>query len=231
MRAAGIDGAIVPWDDVLHEGPVPAGLNAAALRERRAEFLASCGWGTSTTRIRRDRPRADASARCGARPRAGRRDRALVRARSLRSAAAAADPRSAAGRRHAARDGRAGRRVPRHCSPRASFAGTVRARGATSTSAQRIAARDAWDAFRSTDPRAIVDVLPRVTVLPHLGAGAAAPPAAVPVRSRTALSRTEQQALEAIAGGRHARRATSSCVASRTRRSRSSWATRRFSST
>ena len=30
MREAGIDGTIVPWDDVLHEGPVPAGLNIAA---------------------------------------------------------------------------------------------------------------------------------------------------------------------------------------------------------
>src|SRR5688572_8515006 len=44
MRAAGVTGPIVPWDDVLHEGPVPAGLNTAALREVRANFLAACGW-------------------------------------------------------------------------------------------------------------------------------------------------------------------------------------------
>jgi len=43
IRAAGILGAILPWDDVLHEGPVRAGLNVAAMRETRAEFLASCG--------------------------------------------------------------------------------------------------------------------------------------------------------------------------------------------
>ena len=45
MRDAGITGTIVPWDDVLHEGPVPEGLGTAALRERRAEFIAGCGWG------------------------------------------------------------------------------------------------------------------------------------------------------------------------------------------
>jgi len=47
IRQAGIDGTTVPWDDVLHEGPVPAGLNPAALRERRATFMASCGWGSA----------------------------------------------------------------------------------------------------------------------------------------------------------------------------------------
>ncbi len=47
MRQAGIEGPMVPWDDVLHEGPVPAGLNPAALRQQRAEFLASCGWGSA----------------------------------------------------------------------------------------------------------------------------------------------------------------------------------------
>ncbi len=32
MRDAGITGTIVPWDDVLHEGPVPEGLGPAALQ-------------------------------------------------------------------------------------------------------------------------------------------------------------------------------------------------------
>ena len=45
MRAGGIPGEILPWRDVLHEGPVPAGLTLAALREVRARFIASCGWG------------------------------------------------------------------------------------------------------------------------------------------------------------------------------------------
>jgi hypothetical protein len=39
-----VPGAIIPWDDVLHEGPVPAGLSPHELRRCRAEFLA-IDWG------------------------------------------------------------------------------------------------------------------------------------------------------------------------------------------
>jgi hypothetical protein len=35
---------VVPWQDVLHEGPVPEGLNPAELRNVRANFIASAGW-------------------------------------------------------------------------------------------------------------------------------------------------------------------------------------------
>lgn len=35
---------ILPWRDVLHEGPVPAGEDDAQLRRTRAEFLAAQGW-------------------------------------------------------------------------------------------------------------------------------------------------------------------------------------------
>jgi hypothetical protein len=35
---------VIAWRDVLHEGPVPA-VDAAALRETRARFLAEFGWG------------------------------------------------------------------------------------------------------------------------------------------------------------------------------------------
>jgi hypothetical protein len=37
-------GDVLPWRDVLHEGPVPGGLGDAELREARAEFLAAPGW-------------------------------------------------------------------------------------------------------------------------------------------------------------------------------------------
>jgi hypothetical protein len=40
LRAAGMEGDIIAWRDVLHEGPVPAGLDAAGLRAVRAQFLA-----------------------------------------------------------------------------------------------------------------------------------------------------------------------------------------------
>ncbi len=46
LRAAGIAGDIVSWDDVLHEGPVPGGLGFAQLREARARFIAERGWCT-----------------------------------------------------------------------------------------------------------------------------------------------------------------------------------------
>ena len=40
IRAAGIPGDILPWRDVLHEGPVPGKLGFAQLREVRAKFIA-----------------------------------------------------------------------------------------------------------------------------------------------------------------------------------------------
>ncbi len=45
MAAAGITGEILPWRDVLHEGPVPGGLALEALSEIRAGFIAESGWG------------------------------------------------------------------------------------------------------------------------------------------------------------------------------------------
>jgi hypothetical protein len=35
---------VLPWREVLHEGPVPAGLSDEDLRATRAGFIASCGW-------------------------------------------------------------------------------------------------------------------------------------------------------------------------------------------
>ncbi len=46
LRESGIGGDVLAWNDVLHEGPVPAGLSADALRLVRAEYLASEGWTT-----------------------------------------------------------------------------------------------------------------------------------------------------------------------------------------
>jgi hypothetical protein len=40
IRAADPSGDVLPWRDVLHEGPVPAGLSLAELSRVRAEFLA-----------------------------------------------------------------------------------------------------------------------------------------------------------------------------------------------
>jgi hypothetical protein len=53
LRAASLPGDIVPWRDVLHEGPVPAGLDPEGLRVARAAFLAALGW-ASEERVRAD---------------------------------------------------------------------------------------------------------------------------------------------------------------------------------
>jgi hypothetical protein len=49
IEAAGIDGERLAWDDVLHEGPVPAGLALAELSTVRAEFIAGAGWDERAT--------------------------------------------------------------------------------------------------------------------------------------------------------------------------------------
>lgn len=53
LSAAGLPGDIVPWRDVLHEGPVPAGLDQERLRVARAAFLAALGW-ADEERLRTD---------------------------------------------------------------------------------------------------------------------------------------------------------------------------------
>jgi hypothetical protein len=45
MAAAGIPGVILPWRDVLHDGPVPAGLSLEQLSAVRAQFISERGWG------------------------------------------------------------------------------------------------------------------------------------------------------------------------------------------
>jgi len=44
MREAGIRGEILPWRDILHEGPVPPSLSLEDLSAVRAQFLAQRGW-------------------------------------------------------------------------------------------------------------------------------------------------------------------------------------------
>jgi hypothetical protein len=44
IEEAGLAGELLPWRDVLHEGPVPAGLSDSELGEVRGRFLADRGW-------------------------------------------------------------------------------------------------------------------------------------------------------------------------------------------
>jgi hypothetical protein len=45
IEGTGVGGDVLPWRDVLHEGPLPADVGADELRAVRARFLADCGWG------------------------------------------------------------------------------------------------------------------------------------------------------------------------------------------
>lgn len=44
MKEAGLPGEFLPWRDVLHDGPVPAGLSLEKLSEIRAQFIIDRGW-------------------------------------------------------------------------------------------------------------------------------------------------------------------------------------------
>ena len=58
LRQTSLGGAVLPWQDVLHEGPVPAGTRRELL-SARAAFLSGCGWGSrrgiAASLARRDR--------------------------------------------------------------------------------------------------------------------------------------------------------------------------------
>ena len=63
LRQTALGGAVLPWQDVLHEGPVPA-LPRHELLRTRARFLSDCGWGGRAALLssfqRRDRQLLDA---------------------------------------------------------------------------------------------------------------------------------------------------------------------------
>jgi hypothetical protein len=194
MREAGVAGRIVPWNDVLHEGPVPAGLNPAALRELRADFLATWGDQPRDVVARELRERDDALDDL-----AGIDEvvlwfehdlydqlqliQVLERLPVDRGAPVTAVP----------GDDYLGPQPPER------FPGLFLARREV-TSAQQIAARDAWDAFRASDPRPLVDALDRVTALPHLASALRRHLQQFPSVDN-GLSRTEQQTLETLARG------------------------------
>ena len=46
MQKANIPGVFLPWQDVLHDGPVPEGLSLEKLSEVRVKFITGRGWGT-----------------------------------------------------------------------------------------------------------------------------------------------------------------------------------------
>src|SRR5215207_278097 len=45
IQGLGLAAEVLPWRDVLHEGPVPSGLSSEELRAVRVRFIAEQGWG------------------------------------------------------------------------------------------------------------------------------------------------------------------------------------------
>lgn len=198
IRAAGIEGEVLPWRDVLHDGPVPSGLSADALRAVRARHIVRQGWG--------DAEEIEAEFRA--------RDTVLANAKSydevvllfehdlydqlqllqVLDALGGCDP----------MHGRLTMITP------AEYLGTMQpermrelfATRAPVSGAACSVARRGWASFRSNDPRAIEALLgTNTSALPYLAAALRRHLEEFPWVG-DGLSRSERQALEAIASGR-----------------------------
>ncbi len=194
LRTLGLKGDIITFHDVLHEGPVQAGLDVSTLRASRAAFLAP--WAG----IPRDQVVQEFATRDEAVLGAAAHDEVVLwfehdlfdqlqilqvldmlpnGSRPRISAVMASDY--------------LGKHSPAHLA-------TLFTKRREVDSSQRGAARTAWAAFRSSDPRAVLDVVPRVGALPHLPAALIRHLQQFPSVAN-GLSRTEGQALSAIANG------------------------------
>jgi hypothetical protein len=186
IERAAPDGVVLPWRDVLHEGPVPARLSEAELRTERVLFLARAGWGDGVMLLdafeRRDRTLVAGAA-------AGEvslwfeddlfDQLQLMQVLAMLSSRVADDVEQ---------------RLVRV--PRTGLNGHLDEHGIGA--AERQAARRAWAAFRSSDPR----LLPAVdaTGLPDLAAAFARLVEELPWTT-DGLARSERQALQAVADG------------------------------
>jgi hypothetical protein len=197
IRSAGVEGEILPWRDVLHEGPVPAPATLDSLRPLRARFLAPEGG--SAVDVARE-----------------------LEARDRRLGATAADQEVALWFEHdlydqlqlaQVLDWFASRTAPR-VTPRLTliqsddYLGTMKPDRSRTlwemrrdvTAAQLEAARRTWRAFSSPDPRDIEAVLDEVAELPFMRAALLRHLEEFPSVTN-GLSRTERQALETLVVG------------------------------
>ena len=184
IEAQAPDGIVLPWRDVLHEGPVPGGVDDAMLRAERAAFLARAGWGDGVLLL-------DGFERRDARLLRGAdegqiylwfEDDLYDQLQLIQVLAMLA------------------RHVPRESTQElieVTRDRDVRGRR-TIGDAERQAARRAWAAFRSSDPRVLQAVDP--SELPDIGPAMRRLVQELPW-TRDGLSRTERTALSAIADG------------------------------
>src|SRR5262245_38420464 len=60
-------GQVLPWRDVLHEGPVPGALSLDELSRRRARFIVEAGWWDDLAAVEKDFRERDAVLKATAR--------------------------------------------------------------------------------------------------------------------------------------------------------------------
>jgi len=197
IRRAGVPGVVLPWRDVLHEGPVPAGLSLDELRPVRARFIAGCGWAEFADALRGFAERDAALAGFRAHD-----EVVLWFEHDLYDQLQLVQLLD-----HFARYAHGGTRLTGvwvgeylgRCTPERMRA-WFDARPAVS-SAQVELGRRAWEAFRAPDPGAVLGLLREDTsALPFL-AGALLRHLEQFPSARNGLSRSETQALEAIREG------------------------------
>jgi hypothetical protein len=194
LRQTTLGGAVLSWQDVLHEGPVPA-VPPAELRAVRARFLSDCGWGSERSLLesfaRRDRLfehalEADTSVVLWF-------EHDLYDQLQLLQALTLADD------------------SPLELIQAGSDLGPLQPDELEALWPQRrpvtlhtrLLAREAWDAFRGPDPTGIATLLERDTsALPHLDAALRRLLEELP-DTQAGLSRTERQLLEPLLDGPH----------------------------
>jgi DNA-binding transcriptional MerR regulator len=205
LRQTSLGGAVLSWQDVLHEGPVPA-VPAHELRRARARYLSECGWGSERSLL-------DAFER---------RDRLYRHALEARTQVVLwfehdlYDQLQLLQVLAEAREDVELIQAPDHLGPLGPEELEALWPGREPVTAEMLAlAREAWDAFCASEPTAVAELLMRDTsVLPFLG------PAFVRLLeelpdAESGLSRTERQLLEPLIDG--PRRSAALFVASQER--------------
>jgi hypothetical protein len=198
IRALGLGGEVLPWRDVLHDGPVPAGLSLEELSAVRARFVSGNEWGDPAG-VARDFAARDAALRD-----AGRHDEVVLwfehdlydqlQLVQVLDALGSETPRPA-------RLTLVGPAEYLGEVPPERLAALFRER-APVTDAQLALASAAWAAFRAPDPTAVETFLAGgSSALPHLAPALRRHLEQFP-GARDGLSRSERAALEEVAAGR-----------------------------
>jgi hypothetical protein len=198
IRADGLGGSVLPWREVLHEGPVPPPATLDSLRPLRARFLTAQGWG-HPVEIAAELESRDRTLGASA---AAAEDVVLWFEHDLYDQLQLAQVLDwYAGPGVAGRSRLSLIQVNDYLGPTppARLAALFDNRRAV-TDAELAAARLAWQAFSSPDPRAIERARADLGALPFMAAALTRQLQEFPSVSN-GLSRIEQQVLEELANG------------------------------